>query len=410
MSGRPSGTALRSGAADAGTRDRSGLEPRHTDRLSTRFALPVGAPHETGLSGVQLNEVALRLFDQRADLRALERDRRPLGIVFVVGVGVDRGCRDVIEVPLQRVESPQGCFALVSKPSHEVIVGHGPSGGGGDVAHPRVNGLWPKLIPTSRYCAVHKELLLHCDGSRSAFLLEHVARDYRLVMVPELILLPSPLLGPATWQPVAECLHEAGWSPSIASPAESAETPDDVMQALMASVPTNRDVVLIPHSNAGLYAPGLAKSRRVVATIFVDAALPPAYGSAGLAPRAFLEFLAERADEDGQLPPWSQWWTEADLEGLYPDSDTRRRVQSEERRLPLTYFQGSLSVPSHWVTTPCAYLAFGDTYGEERHQAEGYGWPVRTIQGGHLHALHDPQHVATAIAELLTELRAPIPS
>lgn len=223
-------------------------------------------------------------------------------------------------------------------------------------------------------------------------------------MTPELILLASPLLGPASWQPVAEYLRGEGWPVSIALAGNRVKTPDDVMQAFLASVPTNRDVALVPHSNAGLYAPGVARERPVVATVFVDAALPPTHGSADLAPEPFLEFLAERADEDEQLPPWSQWWTDTDLEGLYPDPDTRRLVQSEEPRLPLSYFQSTVPVPSGWVSTPCAYLAFGQTYEEELRVAKSHGWPVNTIQGGHLHALHAPQHVAATITELLTEL------
>ncbi len=225
---------------------------------------------------------------------------------------------------------------------------------------------------------------------------------------PLLVLLPSPLLGPAVWTSVASRLSEQGWPVAVPPPrAASPETPDDVLAWLLAAVPEDRDVVLVPHSNAGLYVPAIVQERRVVAMVFVDAGLPPAAGSVPLAPPAFRAILDELADADGLLPPWTQWWEEADIAPLFPDPASRRRVEAEQPRLPLRYFHHALVVEPGWDAAPAAYLAFGETYAEERAEAAARGWPSRTLAGGHLHALVDPAAVAAAVVELLADCGIP---
>ncbi|MPZ94706.1 MAG: hypothetical protein GEU96_07260 [Propionibacteriales bacterium] len=223
-------------------------------------------------------------------------------------------------------------------------------------------------------------------------------------MLPELVLLPSPLLGRSVWQPAAKQLRRAGWSATVAAGPAAPSTPDEVLRSYLDSIRTDAEVVLVPHSNAGLYVPRLIAERDVVATVFVDAALPPDAGSVPLAPAGMDEFLAARADEDGLLPPWTQWWEDGDLDGLFPSRAARTLVEREQPRLPLTYFRTTLPVSAGWADTPGAYLAFGDTYADERHQAGEHGWPVRTLPGRHLHMLAEPRQVATAVTDLLASL------
>ena len=141
-----------------------------------------------------------------------------------------------------------------------------------------------------------------------------------------------------------------------------------------------------------------ADERRVVATVYVDAALAPQAGRAGLAPATFLAQLRRLADEHGILPPWTQWW--GDVADLFPDAATRQAVEREQPRLPLSYFTSRIPGPAGWSARGAAYLAFGDTYAEERDRANRRGWPTRTLAGGHLHALHEPAEVGTAILDL----------
>jgi hypothetical protein len=176
------------------------------------------------------------------------------------------------------------------------------------------------------------------------------------------------------------------------------------MDSFLKALPQGPPLVLIPHSNAGLFVPYLVRERNVVATVFVDAALPPAEGSTALAPAALYAALETRAGQDGLLPPWTQWWDEADVKELFPSKAIRRRVEEEQVRLPLAYFRTDLPVPGGWADIPAAYIAFGDTYADERRQAERWRWPVETLPGRHLHMLVAPEEVAQTLTDMLARL------
>lgn len=210
-------------------------------------------------------------------------------------------------------------------------------------------------------------------------------------MVPSLIFLPSPLLGPAVWRPVARVLADQGWHTKICTVPEPVLRAEDVLDAFLAALPVDRDIVLVPHSNAGAYVPELAVQRPVVATVFVDAILPPPSGRVPLAPAAFLDVLRAKADDDGLLPPWTSWWAEVDVAALFPSAESRAEVEQEQQRLPLSSF----------TDRPGAYVAFGDTYAGDREAAAQRGWPVRTLPAGHLRQLHDPDQVAETLLALL---------
>jgi len=224
-------------------------------------------------------------------------------------------------------------------------------------------------------------------------------------MVPSLALLPSPLLGPSVWQRVARVLVNRGWRTLTCAAAPPVRTGRDALDGLLATLPTDQDLVLVPHSNAGAYVPELVMQCRVVAAVFVDAVLPPDRGYVSLAPPAFLGMLREKTDGDGLLPVWTSWWDEADVVDLFPDAEMRAQVEMEQQQLPLSYFEGTLPVPHGWDDIPGAYLAFGDTYATERDQAARRRWPVSTMSAAHhLHMLIDPEEVATQMVALIRRL------
>ena len=223
-------------------------------------------------------------------------------------------------------------------------------------------------------------------------------------MTPLLALLPSPLLGPSVWQPVGQVLTERGWHVMTGPAPVAPRTGQDVLDGLLAALPTGQDLVLIPHSNAGAYVPALTAQRRVVGCVFVDALLPPRGGRVPLAPLAFLDALRELADDFGMLPPWTGWWGEADVAGLFTSAAARAEVEGEQQRFPMSYFEGSLSVPLGWDERPVGYLAFGDTYATDRDEAVLRGWPVSNLLGHHLHMLAEPESVATELVAMLDRL------
>jgi hypothetical protein len=220
-----------------------------------------------------------------------------------------------------------------------------------------------------------------------------------------LALLPSPLLGPVAWEPVAASLRATGHSAVAVDLPPEISTPEHVLRHFADTVGTmagaGGHVVLVPHSNAGLYAPAVAASAGALGTVFVDAALPPAdAGSTTMAPAPLYEHLAGLADAEGLLPPWTRWWDDADVSGLFPTPESRRLVEAVQPRLPLTYFESRLEVPAGWARRPCGYVAFGDTYAEETAVARRHGWHVRRLDGGHLQMLHEPDTVARTVVEL----------
>lgn len=216
-----------------------------------------------------------------------------------------------------------------------------------------------------------------------------------------LLLVPSPLLGPATWAPVAQVLG------AEVVPTAGVRSGADLVDAVV-TVASGRPVVLVPHSNAGLAVPAIGERADVEATVYVDAALPTTSPTA-LARPAFLDHLRGLADADGVLPPWTRWWSEEQLDGVFPTAEARVAVEAEEPRLPLAYFTGTLPVPDGWAARASAYLAFGETYADEVALATAHGWPVRSVAGRHLHQLHDPVGVAAAVTDLLDACRAPRP-
>lgn len=209
--------------------------------------------------------------------------------------------------------------------------------------------------------------------------------------MPTLLLLDSPLVGPGVWGPVAERLRALGRDVVVADPRRArADGP----------------VTLVPHSNAGLFAPGLTERLDVRATVYVDAALADEGPDTAMAPPGLLAHLRTMVDPDGVLPPWSQWWPADALDGVFPDAGTRAAFERRQPRLPLAYFSGRLPVPDGWVRRPAGYLAFGETYAEELERARRFGWPVEQMDGRHLHQLHDPVGVAAAVLRLESALTA----
>ena len=223
-------------------------------------------------------------------------------------------------------------------------------------------------------------------------------------MTTHLVLLPSPLLGPAVWEPVEAELRDAGQAVTTVALERPVRSPADVLEGLLTCLP-DEPVVLVPHSNAGLFVPALAARRVVAATVFVDAALPPLDApTTTTAPPAFYDFLVGKAAGSGVLPVWTEWWGEDEVSGLFPDAATRERVEAQQQRLPLSYFTEPLTVPAGWAAMPCAYLAFGDTYAQETRTAQDSDWPVSVMPGGHLEMLWQPGHVAQELRRLADEL------
>jgi hypothetical protein len=235
-------------------------------------------------------------------------------------------------------------------------------------------------------------------------------------MQPVWVLVHSPSVGPLTWQPVAERLRARGHDclvPSLLDVARAgAPFWPHVVEQVNAVVgehdwdQSDQEVLLVPHSNAGLFVPLLVKHavRPVRGCVFVDATLPVASGATPAAPSELLDVLRTKVSADGRLQPWSQWWDEDDIAPLFPDARTRQAVTAEEPRLPLTYYEQAIPAPPGWDAVPCGYLFFGPPYDELAAEARARGWPVRQETGLHLHQLVDPDRVTDAMIDMARDL------
>jgi hypothetical protein len=226
-------------------------------------------------------------------------------------------------------------------------------------------------------------------------------------MQPIFVLVHSPSVGPSTWRPVADHLTASGYEVRVPSlltvgrgappfwPAVVRAVRDD-----LARVPDGRPVVLVGHSNAGLFLPLVRAGldHPVAGSVFVDAALPARAGSTPVVPPEVLDFLRPMA-VDGVLPRWTDWWDETDVAPMFPDPVLRRTVEAEQPALPLSYYEQHVPVPDGWDDHPCAYLLFGPPYGDLAAEAGDRGWRVAHLPGAHLHQTVDPAGVARHLVE-----------
>ena len=232
---------------------------------------------------------------------------------------------------------------------------------------------------------------------------------------PLFVLVPSPLVGPSSWAPVADELAARGRraivtidrrDPLGREPAWRATVGG--VAATLAATPENQGVVLVAHSGAGPLLPAIGASlaQAVVAYLFVDAGLPLGGASrleaiAGEDPGFAAELRT--ALEAGRPYPT---WTDDDLRDIVPDAERRRALLAELRPRGLDYWSEPLPTVSGWPDAPCGYLRFSDPYRPAAERAQRAGWPVHEIPAGHFHQLVDPPAVSDALIGLLERLLA----
>ncbi|MFE5096922.1 alpha/beta hydrolase [Streptomyces sp. NPDC056638] len=227
-------------------------------------------------------------------------------------------------------------------------------------------------------------------------------------MQPIFVLVHSPSVGPATWHPVAEHLVAAGYQVRVPSllhvgageppfwPRMANGVRDDLRE-----IATDHPLVLVAHSNAGLFLPSIhaGLDQPVIRSVFVDAALPARTGATPVAPPELLDFLRPMAVH-GTLPRWTDWWDEADVAPMFSDPAMRQKVIAEQPRLPLSYYEQRIPVPDGWDDHSCSYLLFGPPYDDMAADAHERGWRTAHLPGAHLHQIVDPAGTARKLLEL----------
>jgi pimeloyl-ACP methyl ester carboxylesterase len=233
---------------------------------------------------------------------------------------------------------------------------------------------------------------------------------------PAFVLIHSPLVGPTTWSPLVGELERRGREAAAPSLLGIADAPAPQWrhgaEAVHAAAKRlEHPVLLVGHSAAGPLLPVIAEALtgQVAGSVFVDAFLPPARGSAPLAPPRLTQHLRALAS-NGVLPPWWSWFGEETMRELVPDESLRAALEEEMPRLPISYFQASVSMPQGWSEGPCAYLLLSSyLYRESAADARRRGWPVAEVAGGgHLAMVTDPVPVTEALLRLESALASEV--
>jgi hypothetical protein len=219
------------------------------------------------------------------------------------------------------------------------------------------------------------------------------------------VLIHSPLVGPTTWEPVADVLRRRGHE--VVMPVlrnrhapyweYHARVVRDSLEPFEPSLP----LVFAGHSAAGHFLPMAARAcgRPAAAYLFVDSGLP----------RDGMHLRDGRDPDslktiDGCLAPWGRGWPAETWETLIPDRQLRERFCAELEPVPLALFEEPLPVFAGWPDASCGYLLFSRFYGATAAEAADRGWPVRELPGEHLHMLAQPKAVADALLGLTAEL------
>lgn len=225
-------------------------------------------------------------------------------------------------------------------------------------------------------------------------------------MAPVFALIHSPVVGPFTWELVAEALRRRGFEVLVPDLRDSEESGEPFWKqhaesaaGSLRDVPDDQPLILVGHSGAGALLPAIrqALGRPVAAYLFVDARIHvqernrlDTFDEPGRSKfRAFLE-------SGGRFPTWTDEMLSQDL----PDPALRERVIRELRPRALAYWIEPIPVFAEWPDAPCAYLWFSPSYEAAATRARRAGWPLREMRAGHFHLLVDPEDVADALLEL----------
>lgn len=216
-----------------------------------------------------------------------------------------------------------------------------------------------------------------------------------------MLLVHPPLLSPAVWRRMEPLLATAGHRCAV--PGLSLTPLSRWWQTAAASATgamPDADFV-VAHSGAGVLAPEIAtRLPGLRAVVLVDAVLPALLGETAPAPE--LRHLVRTLARDGMLPPWPDWWSEADLAEVLPDPADRDALRADAPRLPAAFYDVAVPVVDGWQPPLAAYLQLSPAYREDRLEAERRGWRGAVVDGGHLDLLADPGRVTAELLALLS--------
>jgi hypothetical protein len=224
-------------------------------------------------------------------------------------------------------------------------------------------------------------------------------QDGAVLAKPTMLLVHSPLLTSATWDALRPHLEAAGWRVAVPDLRPLVEAPSfhaAVCAAAAASVAPGAPTVVVGHSRAGAYLPGIADAvgSDRLDVVFLDARLPhPGTSWVGSLPPERATWLREMA-VSGRLPTWDTWFPASSLDDLLPDPGQRRQVLHGLPELSWKLVSEVLPEPGGaWKSARHVYLQLSAAYQSTAEQAEECGYRVRRRDADHLAMVTQPAMV-----------------
>jgi hypothetical protein len=228
-----------------------------------------------------------------------------------------------------------------------------------------------------------------------------------------IILVTGPLVGASRWSLTADRLRAAGAHvrvPDVLARLGSAPSWSAWTSHLADMVSVDEEPILVGHSSASTLVADLATKMPVRGLIIVDGDIPPACGSAAPVRATFRDVIAGLADEDGLLPPWSQRWHKdrrraqlVGIDALALDPQSFESFEKDLPRMTLSWFDDVIDL-APWDHVPAGYIQVSAIYDHAAEEALRRAWPVRRMQGTHLHPTLKPDETAAAIQAVCREL------
>lgn len=222
-------------------------------------------------------------------------------------------------------------------------------------------------------------------------------------------LIPSPLVGSSTFEPLRAELERRGHVACVV-PGASPEGPPywaSWADSIASSLPAANRVVLVAHSGAGPVADLVADgSPAVAAVVYLD-------GTLLASGRSFIDTVDAATLESEPLRSgiargaWPNPWCSPELwERVGISHADAVRFAAEARELPVARYRESL--PASAPSIAHGYIAFvpNGFYAPMLAGSRERGWPVRELPGMHFHFLVDPPRVADALIDILSDLGA----
>ena len=224
-----------------------------------------------------------------------------------------------------------------------------------------------------------------------------------------LVLLHSPLVGPACWGGVPAELGARGYEAQVLALPPWDQVARPYYPALAAAVAESvgpGDVLVVHSGGGGLVAPVAALAEgRLAAVVFVDAILPHPGRSWFDTASAPLGQALRAAASDDMLPPWDHWFPPGAIAALAPEGPLREAFLGELGPAPLAYFDEPAPALDLPPGVGWSYLRLSKAYEAEAGEARRLGRPTLRLELSHLAMMTHPAQVVSSLVQLVR--RAP---